>query len=100
MQIRLLGLKVTIEKDRKEALGAKIGWWYRIPGDSTDKVRLVYKKDQRNEKRCIRCEGSIRKGLVWDTWLVTPGFFNSFLDAPICIKCGPDLEKVLSSFSR
>ena len=83
MSISFMGYKISIEKEEKEAFGAKVGWWYRVPNDSTDKVRLVYKKDFKNEKRCMRCQRSIREGFVWDTWLVTIGIFNTFLDAPM-----------------
>lgn len=103
MKISIFGFDVTIEKRKtqeEETFGARIGWWYRIPGDSTDKVRLVHKKDPEDSKRCIRCQKEIREGLVWDTHLVTPGLFNSFLDAPICTECGPDLSSVLNSFKR
>lgn len=98
--MNIFGFRITIEKEKKEALGARLGYWYRIPGDPTDKIRLIYKKRPKNSKRCVRCQKEIRQGLVWDTWLVTPGIFNTFLDAPICTECGPDLSSVLNSFKR
>lgn len=108
MKISIFKLNITIEKresekkesekkEIKEAFGAHIGWWYRIPGDSTDKVRLVYKKNPEDSKRCIKCHKEIREGLVWDTHFVTPGIFNTFLDAPICTECGSSLSSVLNS---
>lgn len=100
MIISLFGRDIIIQKTVKKAFGANIGYWYKIPGDPTDKVRLIRKTDPKNEKRCIKCGGSLREGLVWDCYFVTIGLFNVPMESLLCTNCAPDLSVVLKAFSR
>jgi len=100
MVISLFGYNIIIQKSVKEAFGAKIGLWYEIPGDPTDKVRLVLKTDTKNEKRCIKCRRSLREGLVWDCYFVTIGLINEPMESLLCTSCAPDLSIVLRAFSK
>lgn len=101
--MRLFGYDLIIKKAKKaptEVHGAKVGWWYRLPDDSTDKVRLLYKNDPENELRCIKCNGSIREGWVWDCYFVVMDLINLKLSSPVCIECCPDLSTILKHFSK
>jgi hypothetical protein len=98
MEHKLFGFRITIEKEREELYGAKIGWWYRFEGDPTDKVRLLYKGGARNPIRCIKCEKEIRVGYVWDLYFVTVGLFNYKFDRIACTKCFPHLDDVLKHY--